>query len=84
MVPLCVRFWKKSPEQRIADERSSALSPISGSASERDAESLAAKAGGSLTFCPVIRKEEASLRMQEAQLINRFVAKARTVVPKTK
>ncbi|WP_312828342.1 polysaccharide biosynthesis/export family protein [Pantoea anthophila] len=27
-------------------------------------------------------KEEASLRMQEAQLISRFVAKARTVVPK--
>lgn len=26
-------------------------------------------------------KEEASLRMQEAQLISRFVAKARTVVP---
>lgn len=27
-------------------------------------------------------KEEASLRMQEAQLVSRFVAKARTVVPK--
>ena len=47
---------KSPPEQHVADERSSALSPISGSASERDAESLAAKAGGSITFCPVIHQ----------------------------
>ena len=82
MVPLCVRFWKSPPEQHVADERSSALSPISGSASERDAESLAAKLEEASLSAQSSTKEEASLRMQEAQLISRFVAKARTVVPK--
>ena len=43
---------KGPPEQHVADERGSALSPISSSASERDAESLAAKIWRKHHFLP--------------------------------